>query len=265
MKNVPVVIMCGGQGTRLREETEFKPKPMVNVGGSPMLVHIMRWYAKFGYNKFMLALGYKQEMIKEYFLHYQELNNDLFVSINKKAIITQGIALTSNQEDDWGIFMCNTGENTLKGGRLKRMQKYLGLASPFLLTYGDSIGDVDIDKLLEFHRAHGKIATVTGISNPLRFGELTRDGSLVTSYVEKPHHRDRLINAGFYVFNHQVFDYLTEDENCDLEPIVLKELAEKGQLHVYEHQGQWNCMDTAKDLGEISKIYESGNCAWRIK
>jgi len=259
MERLPVVILCGGEGTRLREETEFKPKPMIQIGDRPMLVHIMKWYAKFGLNNFVLALGYKQEIIKDYFMRYNEINNDLVINTG----LYQGhiSELCPQPRDNWKVTMANTGLHTLKGARLKKVEKYIN--GTFFLTYGDGIGDIDIEALLEFHRSHGKIATVTGVISPPRFGELTRDGSLVTGYLEKPYCENNLINGGFFVFNQEIFDYLTEDENCDLEYGALQTLAAEGELHVYEHRGAWCCMDTAKDMGAMQKIWESG-AKWRV-
>jgi len=256
--NIPVCILCGGEGTRLREETEFKPKPMIQIGGRPMLVHIMKWYAKFGLEKFILALGYKQEIIKNYFLHYDDINNDVTLCVG--GYRGEWYKKTS---DRWQITMSNTGEHTLKGGRLKRIQKYI-LDRTFFLTYGDGIGDIDIDALLKFHRSHGKIATVTGVISPPRFGELTRDGSLVTGYLEKPYNQDSLIHGGFFVFEREIFDLLTEDESCDLEFGPLQILAAAEQLHVYEHHGQWECMDTGKDVGTIQKLWINNEAKWRV-
>jgi glucose-1-phosphate cytidylyltransferase len=261
MERLPVVILCGGEGTRLREETEFKPKPMIQIGGRPMLVHIMKWYAKFGLNRFVLALGYKQEMIKDYFSRYNEINNDLIVNTGVyKGRVPQLCQTTS---DNWVVVMSNTGEHTLKGGRLKRLEKYID-SDTFFLTYGDGIGDIDIEALLKFHRSHGKIATVTGVISPPRFGELTRDGSLVKEYLEKPYNPESLINGGFFVFEKEIFGYLSEDEDCDLEFGPLQMLAAIEHLHVYEHRGQWECLDTSKDLGSIQKTWNSGQAKWAM-
>jgi glucose-1-phosphate cytidylyltransferase len=260
MEQLPVVILCGGEGTRLREETEFKPKPMIQIGGRPMLVHIMKWYAKFGLDRFILALGYKQEMIKDYFVRYDEINNDLITST---GFYRGGISKYHHGQkcDNWNVTLSNTGEHTLKGGRLKRIQKYID-TDTFFLTYGDGIGDIDIEALLKFHRSHGKIATVTGVFSPSRFGELTRDESLVTGFLEKPYDPEKLINGGFFVFNREIFDLL--DEYCDLEYGPLQKLATEGQLHVYQHIGQFVCMDTAKDVGAIQKLWANNEAKWRV-
>ncbi len=261
MERLPVVILCGGEGTRLREETEFKPKPMIQIGGRPMLVHIMKWYAKFGLDNFVLALGYKQEMIKDYFSRYNEINNDLVVyTRNYKGV---PMRFATKELDNWKVTLANTGEHTLKGGRLKRIQKYIN-TDTFFLTYGDAVGDVNIDALLKFHRSHGMIATVTGVVSPPRFGELTRDGSLVKEYLEKPYNPENLINGGFFVFEKWIFNYLTENEDCDLEYGALQKLAAGEHLHVYEHRGQWSCMDTAKDVGALQKLWASGEAKWRV-
>jgi glucose-1-phosphate cytidylyltransferase len=261
MERLPVVILCGGEGTRLREETEFRPKPMINIGGRPMLVHIMKWYAKFGLNQFILALGYKQEMIKNYFSHYDDINYDLTVHIGSYRG-DDGRICSHRLIDNWDVTLADTGLHTLKGGRLKRIQKYIK-SDTFFLTYGDGIGDIDIEALLAFHRSHGKVATVTGVVSPPRFGELTRDGSLVKGYLEKPYNPENLINGGFFVFEKEIFGYLSEDEDCDLEFGPLQLLAANEHLHVYEHRGQWACMDTAKDVGALQKLW-AGEAKWRV-
>jgi len=258
VNNIPVVILCGGMGTRLREQTEFLPKPMIPIGGKPMLVHIMKWYRKFGFSKFILALGYKQEIIKDYFAHYDIINNDVTVDIGRYA----GSRCNSHTHDTWSVTMVDTGEHTLKGGRLKQVEKYIG-SDTFMLTYGDGIGNVDLQALLEFHQSHGKIATVTGVAHPLRFGEIDREGSLVISFSEKPVRDGSLINGGFFVFNREVLNLLTLD--CDLEIGVLDRLADQEQFIVYEHKDQWMCLDTMKDMGELQKLWDDGQAKWRVE
>jgi glucose-1-phosphate cytidylyltransferase len=222
----------------------------------------MKWYAKFGLDRFILALGYKQEMIKDYFKHYDDINYDLTVHTGRYMghPMTNSMLLNGNL-DFWDVTLSNTGEHTLKGGRLKRIEKYID-EDTFFLTYGDGVGDIDIEALLKFHRSHGKIATVTGVFSPSRFGELTRDESLVTGFLEKPYDPEKLINGGFFVFNREIFDLLTDD--CDLEYGPLQKLATEGQLHVYQHIGQFVCMDTAKDVGAIQKLWANNEARWRV-
>jgi glucose-1-phosphate cytidylyltransferase len=257
MNNIPVVILCGGSGTRLREQTEFLPKPMIPIGGKPMLVHIMKWYAKFGFCRFILALGYKQEVIKNYFLHYDDLNNDVTICIgNYRGKFYR------ETSDDWEITMVDTGENTLKGGRLKRVEKYIN-CDTFMCSYGDGIGNVDIGKLLAFHNSHGKIATVTGVIHPPRFGEIVHDGGLVKSFSEKKVDDGCLINGGFFVFDKKVLHYINDDH--DLETFALPRIANQGNLMVYQHNDYWGCMDTMSDLGKLQNIWESGKAPWRVE
>lgn len=249
-----VCILCGGTGTRLREQTEFLPKPLIQVGGKPIIWHIMKHYAHYGYNSFVLALGYKQEAFKEYFSHFNEINNDCIVDVGR----LQGITC-KDTGDNWRIVLSDTGLNTLKGGRLKRIQKYLD-HSPFFMTYGDAVSDVDIDALLKYHNSHGKIATVTGVPAPPRFGELNHSKGTV-SFSEKPP-TATLINGGFFVFNYKIFDYLTD--NCDLEIGPLEALALKGELKVYHHKGYWGCCDTLRDLDILQEEWNSGKPKWRV-
>jgi glucose-1-phosphate cytidylyltransferase len=259
MEQLPVIILCGGEGTRLREETEFKPKPMIQIGGRPMLVHIMKWYAKFGLNQFILALGYKQEMIKDYFMRYNEINNDLVIDTGTyKGHVTE---LCPQAKDNWRVTMADTGLHTLKGGRLKRIQKYIK-SDTFFLTYSDGVGNVNIEALLEFHRSHGKTVTVTGVISPPRFGEIIYHKDTVKLFSEKSESDSRLINGGFFVFNKQIFDYVDDDH--DLETSALEVLAKKEELMVYKHDGFWGCMDNMSDFGKLQNIWKDGNAPWKV-
>ena len=254
------VILCGGLGTRLREETEFRPKPMVEIGGKPILWHIMKIYSHYGIKDFVLSLGYKGEMIKEYFYNYEILSNDFTIELgNKKNIEIH----SNNAEKDWRITLADTGDKSLKGARLKRVQQYVD-DDTFMLTYGDGIANVDIESLLKFHRNHGKLATVTGINPSSRFGELKVKGNQVESFSEKPKNGDGLINGGFFVFNKEIFDYLSVDENCDLEIGPLEKIAAEGQLMVYKHRGFWACMDTIRDMEYLNKLWNENNAEWKI-
>ena len=254
------VIFCGGLGTRLREETEFRPKPMVEIGGKPILWHIMKIYSHYGIKDFVLSLGYKGEIIKEYFYNYEILTNDFTIELgNKKNIEIH----SSNSEKDWRITLADTGGKALKGARLKRVQQYVN-DDTFMLTYGDGVADVDINALLAFHTKHEKLATVTGINPASRFGELKIKGNQVESFSEKPRGGDGLINGGFFVFNKGIFDYLSTDENCDLEIGPLEKIAGEGQLMVYKHRGTWACMDTIRDMEYLNQLWVEGKAEWKM-
>jgi glucose-1-phosphate cytidylyltransferase len=254
-----VVILCGGAGTRLREETEFRPKPMVNIGPRPILWHIMKYYAQFGYKEFILALGYRGDMIKNYFCHYELMNNDVTIELGQPESMRIHY---SNDEVGWKVTLADTGEKTLKGARLKKVEKYLS-DDVFMMTYGDGVADVDINDLLAFHKTHGKLSTVTGINPASRFGELKIDGDRVESFAEKPQNGEGLINGGFFVFNRTIFDYLTTDDSCDLEFGPLERIAQEGQLMVYKHRGFWACMDTLRDMEYLNRLWDNGQAKWK--
>jgi len=256
-----VVILCGGLGTRLREETEFRPKPMVNIGTRPILWHIMKIYAHYGHTDFILALGYKGEMIKEYFMHYEIMNNDVTIELGKPDSISLH---NTHQEIGWRITLASTGDKTLKGARLKKVEKYIE-DDTFMITYGDGVADIDINALVEFHKSHGKIATLTGINPAARFGELKIKDNRVEAFYEKPSNSKRnLINGGFYIFNKEIFNYISEDDNCDLEYGPMEKIAKEGELMVYRHDGYWACMDNIRDVEYLNKIWEEGNAGWHI-
>ncbi|NVM21088.1 MAG: glucose-1-phosphate cytidylyltransferase [Desulfobacterales bacterium] len=255
-----VVILCGGLGTRLREETEFRPKPMVEIGDRPILWHIMKIYAHYGFKKFILCLGYKGEMIKEYFYNYEVLNNDFTIELGDKKYTE---IHSNHTENGWRITLADTGDKALKGARLKRVVKYID-GSVFMTTYGDGVANVDIKSLLAFHQNHGRLATVTAINPASRFGELKIKGDQVESFTEKPKNGLGLINGGFFVFNKGIFDYLSADDNCDLEIDSLEEIARQGQLMVYRHSGFWACMDTLRDMDYLNKLWSEGNAEWKV-
>ena len=255
-----VVILCGGFGTRLREETEFRPKPMVEIGGKPILWHVMKIYAHYGYMDFILALGYKGEMVKEYFYNYDVLNNDFTIELgNEKKVEIH----RNNAEKDWRVTLADTGDKALKGARLKRGEQYID-DDQFMLTYGDGIANVDIEDLLGFHQSHGKLATVIGINPASRFGELKMKGDQVESFSEKPKNGKGLINGGFFVFNRGIFDYLSADDDCDLEIGALEEIAKDGELMVYKHAGFWACMDTLRDMEYLNKLWSESHAEWKV-
>lgn len=263
LADIPVAILCGGSGTRLREQTEFIPKPMIPIGGRPMLIHIMKWYAKFGFNNFVLALGYKQEIFKQYFLNYNAINNDIMVATGKEAYWEmKECCICGNSSDNWNVTLSDTGEHTLKGGRLKRIQKFLQ-TDIFMMTYGDGIGDIPLDKLVDFHLAQNKLVTITGVAHPSRFGVLELDGNCAACYTEKPSASNQYINGGFMVFDQRIFNYLSDD--CDLETDVFTRLAEIGEIAVFRHTGQWMCMDTPLDMGRLQETWAKGEAKWQVK
>lgn len=255
-----VVILCGGLGTRLREETEFRPKPMVNIGNRPILCHIMKTYAAYGHKDFILALGYKGEMIKNYFCHYELMNNDFTIELGhtEKIHFHQG-----HKENDWRITLADTGEKTLKGGRLKRVEQYID-GDYFFMTYGDGVANLDVNDLLDFHLKHGKLVTVTGVNPASRFGELKVAGEEVKAFSEKPESDSQLVNGGFFVFNKRIFDYLSAAENCDLENDTLERIAHEGQMMVYRHTGFWACMDTIRDMDYLNNLWNENKADWKI-
>jgi glucose-1-phosphate cytidylyltransferase len=255
-----VVILCGGMGTRLREETEFRPKPMIEIGGRPILWHIMKIYAYHGHTDFILCLGYKGWMIKEYFLNYEAMNNDFTIRLGS----SNEIRFHSNHsENGWTITLADTGLMTITGARVKRIEKYIN-DDEFMLTYGDGVADININHLIEFHRSHGKIGTVTGARPPSRFGELIVNGDSVVEFSEKPHVSHGYINGGFFVFNRDIFNYLSTDDSCTLEREPLEKLAKDGELMMYHHTGFWQCIDTYRDLQLIRNLWESGKAYWKI-
>lgn len=255
------IILCGGLGTRMREETEFRPKPMVHVGPRPILWHIMKIYAHFGHTEFVLPLGYKGDVIKEYFCHYEIMNNDVTIELGKPESFCLH---KSHSEAGWKITLADTGSETLKGGRIKRVEKYIK-DDIFLLTYGDGIADIDINALIAFHHSHGKLATVTGVHPAARFGGLSVHGSMVKSFREKPNDgTGDLISAGFFVFNRKLFEYLDSDEHCDLEYGALERIAEEGELMVFRHKGFWACMDTQRDMDALNEMWKDERAPWKI-
>ena len=255
-----VVILCGGMGSRLREETEFRPKPLIEIGNKPILWHIMKIYAHYGYKDFVLALGYKGEMIKDYFYNYEILNNDFTVELGN----SKNIEIYSNHnEKRWRITLADTGITTLKGARIKKIEKYVD-DDLFMLTYGDGVANINLHELLSFHKSHGRIGTVTGVRPLSRFGELLVKDNKVVSFTEKPQVSDGLINGGFFVFKREIFNYLSEDDNCDFEIGTLEQLAENGELMVYKLKGEWECMDTFRDTQYLNKLWESGKAFWKV-
>jgi len=254
-KPIKVVILCGGRGTRLVEETEYRPKPMVHIGDRPILTHIMDIYSGYGFKDFILTLGYKGAMIKDYFLNFDYYTNDFTIDLGAGKVITPH----TSRHPDWRITLANTGEETLTGGRIKRIESYIE-GDTFMMTYGDGVSDIDIGELLKYHRKMGKIATVTGVHPMTRFGELDIEDGLVKEFREKPQVKTGLINGGFFVFQKEVFDYLSEDGSLEREP--LERLARDGELAIFRHDGFWHCMDTYRDMEQLNEIWAAGTAPW---
>ena len=252
------MLLCGGLGTRMREETEYRPKPMVEVGGRPLLWHIMKSYSAHGFRDFVCCLGYRGDVIKRYFLDYHALRSDLTVALGAGTVQYATRAL-----EDWRVSLVDTGENSMTGARVKRIEHMLGDAEYFMCTYGDGLGDVDFAMLLEFHRAHGRLATVTGVHPPSRFGELVTDGLQVSRFSEKPAGGPR-ISGGFFVFGREVLDRLSPDPSCVLEREPLEQLAADGELCVYAHDGFWQCADTVRDVDLLRGLWDRGQAPWRV-
>lgn len=252
-----VAILAGGAGTRLAEETEVKPKPMVEIGGRPILWHIMRHYAHYGHNEFSIALGYKGEFIKRYMTDYCSLQGNLTVHL-KSGQVDQHQA---GSELDWTVDLVDTGTNTNTGGRIKRLAPYMGNQT-FMLTWGDGVSNVDLDKLLAFHKSHGKLATVTAVRPTARFGHLEFDGDHIKEFSEKPQTSEGWINGAFFVLEPKIFDYIDND-STQWEKEPMEQLAKDGQLMAYRHEGYWQCMDTLREKHILQTLWESGNAPWK--
>lgn len=252
-----VAILAGGAGTRLAEETEIKPKPMVEIGGRPILWHIMRHYAHYGFKHFVIALGYKGEVIKRYMLDYCSLHSNLTVNLRTGEVQREG-----NFIPDWTVELIDTGIRTQTGGRIKRLQPYLGNET-FMLTWGDGVSDVDLHRLLAFHRSHGKLATLTAVRPPARYGHLKFDGDRVAEFTEKPQIGEGWINGAFFVLEPGIFDYIDGDDTVwEREP--LERLAADGQLMAYKHESFWQCMDTLREKYILQQLWDSGRAPWKI-
>ncbi len=255
-----VIIFCGGLGTRLREETEFKPKPLVEIGSKPILWHIMKIYSHYGYNDFVLCLGYKGQMIKEYFYNYDLFNKDFTITLGEQKNLE---IYNNHKENNWRITFVDTGEEALKGARLKRAEKHID-GDTFMVTYGDGVANIDISALVAFHKSHNKIATLTGVYPISRFGEMVVEGTQIKKFEEKPLNDAKPINGGFFVFNRKIFNYLQDDPSCDLEFGPLGKIAESGELMMYRHSDFWYCIDTLRDVEHLKKLWKEGNSPWKI-
>ena len=250
-----VVILAGGKGTRFSEETNLKPKPMVEIGGKPILWHIMKIYSQYGFNDFVVCLGYKGYLIKEYFSNYFLHNSDVTIDIQNNKLDIHSV-----NSEPWKVTLVDTGENTMTGGRIKRIQKYID--DTFCLTYGDGVGNININELVRFHKKHGLHATLTGVQLPGRFGALGIEGNEVTSFKEKPKGNSSLVNGGFFVFEPKVFDYIKNDQTI-LEKESLENLSNDGQLAVFRHTGFWQPMDTIRDKDSLEELWKT-NPPWKV-
>jgi len=255
------VILAGGFGTRLSEETNARPKPMIEIGGKPMLWHIMNIYSAHGINEFFIAAGYKAEIIKEYFLNFYAINNDITINLSDgKTIVHNG---TQSNWKNWKVHVIDTGLFTQTGGRLKRLKKWLAQEDTFMFTYGDGVADVDVSKLLSFHRSHGKLATVTTVRPPARFGRIGFEEDRINEFYEKPETGEGWISGGYFVLSSKVIDYIRDDETI-WERDPLERLVREGQIMGYRHYSFWSCMDTLKEKNILEELWNSGKAPWKI-
>ena len=251
------VILAGGMGTRLSEKTDDTPKPMVEIGGPPILWHIMKIYGAYGFEEFLIAVGYKGDVIKNYFLNYYHLSNDFSIRFD-----TGDLSVHEGDRDNWLVHVVDTGLATQTGGRLRRLASWIG-DETFLMTYGDGVSDIDLDELIRFHRQHGKLATVTAVRPPARFGGLTFDGDLVAEFSEKPQVGEGWINGGFFVLEPAVLDFIDDDSSIfEREP--LERLAAAGELAAFRHEGFWQCVDTLRDVRLLDGMWRSGDVPWKV-
>ena len=253
-----VMILAGGFGTRLGEETARIPKPMVPIGGKPILWHIMKIYAAHGFKEFVVLLGYKGYVIKEYFLNYFLHQNDVTIDLASNSL-----EFHNQHQEDWKVTLVDTGENTMTGGRVLRARAHIG-DEPFMLTYGDGVADIEMGELLRFHREHGRIATMSAVQPDGRFGTFEDDAGMVTRFVEKPKGEGSWVNGGFFVFEPRVFDYIEQGDQTVLEERPLQRLAEERQLIIRRHHGYWKCMDTPKDKQVLEGVWAQGSAPWRV-
>ena len=252
-----VIILAGGFGTRLAEETTIKPKPMVEIGGKPILWHILKHYAHYGHHEFVIALGYKGDVIKDYFLNYYTLHSDLTVNLGNGDVTVR-----HQERENWVVHLIDTGYDALTGARIKRVRDVVG-NEPFMLTYGDGVSDVDLNAVIAYHRQQGKIATMTAVRPPARFGHLDIDqGSVV--FNEKPQSREGWINGGFMVFEPQFFDMLPDGDDISMEHVMMRTLSPQKQISAYQHEGYWQSMDTLRDKQTLETQWQSGNPPWKI-
>ena len=257
--NMKTIILAGGLGTRLAEETHVKPKPMVEIGGKPILWHIMKIYGSQGFNEFYTALGYKSEVIKDFFANYYQRQNNLRIETSSGQVQVQENEHTQNE--DWIVNLIETGKLTNTGGRIKRMKSWVGNET-FMMTYGDGVANVDIDALIKFHKSQGRLATVSAVRPPARFGGISFENGIVKEFIEKPQIGEGWINGGFFVLEPGIFDYI-ENDDTSFEKESLEKLAQDGQLAAYQHNGFWQCMDTIRDVALVNSLWESGDAPWK--
>ncbi|MFA7658002.1 MAG: glucose-1-phosphate cytidylyltransferase [Candidatus Gastranaerophilaceae bacterium] len=252
-----VVILAGGLGTRLSEETELKPKPMVEIGGRPILWHIMKIYSHCGFNDFIILTGYKSHVIKDYFINYYTRYSDITVDMEKNAV-----EIHNHRNEPWKVTMLYTGQDTMTGGRIKKAKEYIG-NERFMLTYGDGVSDVNLPELIKFHQKSGRIATMTAVQPSGKFGALIiKDDVKITSFMEKPKGDESWINGGFFVLEPQIFDYIDDREDVFFEREPLENLARDGQLNAFKHYGFWHAMDTLKDKADLTNLWNNGSAPW---
>ncbi len=256
------IILCGGQGTRLREHTEILPKPMVEIGGRPILWHIMRSYAAHGIKDFIICLGYKGHLIRQYFLNFESMVSDFTITLGKPDQIV--FHDQENKDLDWRVTLVDTGENTMTGSRLLKAAKYLGSENTFCLTYGDGLSNINIDDVIKLHKKENRLVTVTGVKPSSRFGEMEIKDNVVLRFTEKPQMQTGLINGGYFVMQKDFLKYLSNDETCVLEKGPMEQCAADGQMNVYDHSGFWQCMDTYRDWLFLEKLWQEDNCPWRV-
>lgn len=253
-----VVILAGGMGTRLQEETVLRPKPMVEIGGYPMLWHIMKIYASQGYNEFIIALGYKGDVIKDYFLHYQAHHHSLTIKLKSGEMTVH-----DGDCEDWTVHLVDTGLTSQTGERIKRLKPWIEKDENFMLTYGDGVGDINLSNLMAFHHEQNRLATITAVRPPARFGGLGLQGNLVNQFIEKPQSGERWISGGFFVLRSEVIDYIGDDNSIwEREPI--ERLTQENQLAAYRHEGFWQCMDTVRDVQMLEKLWQTGEAPWKV-
>lgn len=253
-----VLLLAGGFGSRLSEETEIRPKPMVEIGGMPILWHIMKIYSSYGYNEFVILLGYKGYYIKEYFANYFLHNSDVTIDLKNN-----NVEILNNSSEPWKVTLLDTGLNTMTGGRIKRAQKYIG-NQPFMLTYGDGVSDVNIKELIEFHKSHGKLMTMTSLQPEGRFGSLNiSSNNQVKEFHEKPKGDGNWINGGFFVCESKVFDYITHGDDTVFEQEPLRNLAKDGEIYTFKHKGFWRPMDSLKDKDDLNNLWKNNQAKWK--
>ena len=257
-----VVILCGGFGTRIRDVSENIPKPMIPIGNKPILWHIMKYYSMFGHNEFILLLGYKSEVIKNYFVNYLTNSSDFEITLGDSNSIK---FLNESEEKNWKITFAETGLNTMTGGRIKKIQKYIGKDETFMITYGDGLGNIDLHKLVDFHLSHGKSLTLTGVTPSGRFGEILTDGEgLITNFKEKPKTSSTKINGGFFIANYSLFKYISNDSQEIFEKDPMTRLVENEELMQFDHDGFWQPMDSHKEYKLLNEIYSNNKAEWKI-